>query len=729
MFLARLAEGLRKAGYSLRRTPANFEIEGVSDEMIEEFSTRARLRRVYPSTARRMADEGRRTRHRVQDLRPFWWSRLNADEQAALRQIPRQPATRWLPPTDAAAVCAQTIRTCAKRDFIFPEGSLVREALVTGMGQVDLDSVEAALKIATTSGTDERPCRFDYHDVPCFTTKALCAEESAFLRLLRESYGRRQPWLTPGHGEDGIGREMSAILSGNRDAVVGLQLDPMQFGAYRETLARLLRTTGPLNACRPAAGIATQCPDFLMGHSRWRGTVDDLLRNPASQDWSGHWWVTECRRLPSRQLADLSRRVLEAGGRLLLDDVPGWQPPTRGMDNLRWLREDAGVRVVTWRDFGPAELEALLGHSGLAPRVRVRTLRRGDIVGILVRLFHRRNARPVVGCATKDEVARWTPKIREILKKRGRLNRPVTVRRLLPCPCSAEQRKCAEFYATTPGVWVRFHEAAPGVVRQWAQCRVIGVADGDLWMAANAHGLAVSLPLDQAEKFSIYTEGKMEIARGDLLRLTEDCPGRGKPRRRGELHRVAAVDGAGNIGLTDGRTLGAGFGHFDHGYCAVWNDPPAALDHLMVTTHPCIARDWLSWLPRVRQSVRLEAPVQETIVAQLRPPLASARLARRQKKPGEGRRRRLESFCLEWGQDILRPAAEDGRVEQPRPVPETTVPPPAKPVRTHRNLAQAAALLGQKKLRQQAEPNTRGASPSGPVATTSRNTDPTIKFP
>jgi len=77
------------------------------------------------------------------------------------------------------------------------------------------------------------------------------------------------------------------------------------------------------------------------------------------------------------------------------------------------------------------------------------------------------------------------------------------------------------------------------------------------------------LPLEQAARFGVFHPSKIELAPGDIVRITHNgfsLDGRHR-LDNGSLYRVARFDKQGNIVLANGWTVARDFGHLAYGYC------------------------------------------------------------------------------------------------------------------------------------------------------------------
>ena len=76
------------------------------------------------------------------------------------------------------------------------------------------------------------------------------------------------------------------------------------------------------------------------------------------------------------------------------------------------------------------------------------------------------------------------------------------------------------------------------------------------------------LPLDQASRFQVFHTASLQLAPGDLVRITQNGQtADGKHRlNNGAMYRIKQFDKGGNIVLDNGWTVAKDFGHLTYGY-------------------------------------------------------------------------------------------------------------------------------------------------------------------
>ena len=94
-----------------------------------------------------------------------------------------------------------------------------------------------------------------------------------------------------------------------------------------------------------------------------------------------------------------------------------------------------------------------------------------------------------------------------------------------------------------------------------------------------ASGLTVQanmkIPVDLAERFQVFRQKEIELAEGDVVRITHNGRTADEKHRleNGSVYKVAGFDTGGNIVLDNGWTVGREYGHLP---TATWPPPTPA---------------------------------------------------------------------------------------------------------------------------------------------------------
>jgi conjugative relaxase-like TrwC/TraI family protein len=177
-------------GYGIRRRGRYFEIQGVSDAMIDKFCNRTKLIEDVAEARgitdpKRKAELGGKTReskessrHGFPELKQLWLDRLTAAERDRLEHLPEPP----VPLPDSEAAMAYAIRHAFERDAVVNEKRLHEHALRFGVGGVDPKELRAAGDAAGLIVRDGRT-----------TTRDMLEIERGLIRTARDGRNAKRP--------------------------------------------------------------------------------------------------------------------------------------------------------------------------------------------------------------------------------------------------------------------------------------------------------------------------------------------------------------------------------------------------------------------------------------------------------------------------------------------------------------------------------------------------------
>lgn len=160
-------------------------------------------------------------------------------------------------------------------------------------------------------------------------------------------------------------------------------------------------------------------------------------------------------------------------------------------------------------------------------------------------------ARVLAVAPTHAEADRMTAEIRRRLQESGRLaSDEHEVLRLVPVMTTVAERGEANTYR--PGDIIQFHQNA----KAYRKGERLVVSDPG------------AVPLDMAERFSLYRPETLHLSAGDVVRFTattKTIDGRHR-LKNGDTREVAGFDRKGNVVLDNGWKVAASAGHMRHGY-------------------------------------------------------------------------------------------------------------------------------------------------------------------
>jgi conjugative relaxase-like TrwC/TraI family protein len=579
VFHSHLADLLSEEGYGIRRTAKGWEVEGVSDRVIDLFSRR---RDVIEKAAREegILDDARKdrlgakTRERKatnltgDQLRAEWRSRLGADELDAVVGV-RQEAVRTPVARDGRDVIEAmqfAVDHCFERRSVVPERQLFTEALKHSVGRAAVEQVTRAtppadLVIGTVKGRRMA------------TTSHVLAEERRMIDFARAGRGTRKPLGDPGRAPRRAwlgGDQQRAVrhVLGSRDRVIVVRgAAGVGKTSLMQEAAEGIREGGrEVLVFAPTAGASR-------GVLRQEGfasadTVSRLLLDETLQERTRGQviWIDEAGLVGSKTMARVFDLAERADARIVLSGDRRQHKSVERGSPLRLLEEEAGII--------PAELREIQRQKGLY-KDAVKALSEGraeegfdrlDGLGWVREIGewerHGQLAADYADAAGAGETVLIvspthlekdliTREIRRILLAEGKLvgegrEVPVLISRQLT---EAEKADPAQYQ---PGDVLQFHQNAKGY-RKGERIQPAG---------------AVALPLGQADRFEVFHRGKLEIAAGDVVRITRNgTTADGKHAlHNGDLHRVRGFGGDGAIVLENGWVVGRDFGHLDYGY-------------------------------------------------------------------------------------------------------------------------------------------------------------------
>lgn len=577
LFHARLAMNLRDLGYGIERTRKGWEIGGVPASAIRKFSRRSerieeKARREGVTDPVRKAELGAKTREKknaeltLPELRQEWRQRLSDEERDAIA-MPSHSGTDW--PLDAERSAEDSAKHavghCFERSAVVPLRTLQAVALKRGAGSASAEQLLAALDRQQLV-TGQRGGRL------CATTCEVLAEEARMLTFARNGRGSLHPLVEGEHAftrewlNDDQRRAVKHVL-GSRDRVTLIRgaAGVGKTTMMKEAVEAIEKTGTRVFTFAPSADasrVTLRSEGFHEADTLARLLVDTQLQQRVHGQVL---WIDEAGLIGSRDMARLFDLAKQEDARIVLSgDRRQHGAVARGAP-LALLEDEAGVR--------PAEIREIQRQDGKYKQA-VKALsegRVGDGLNDLRKLGWIREVRAeeryqrlaadyvaavgagetaLVVSPTHAEGERITSEIRSALRRKGRIDdREESVLRLVPANLTEAERRDAVSYV--PGDVLVFHQNAPGYRK------------GQRIVAGDA-----PLPLRHADRFQVYRQRSLNVAVGDLVRVTRNGATADGAHRltNGSVYAVKAIGDNGDLTLSNGWRVGREFGHLDHGY-------------------------------------------------------------------------------------------------------------------------------------------------------------------
>jgi conjugative relaxase-like TrwC/TraI family protein len=592
-FHARFAKQLADMGYRIERSAKSWELAGVPQRVLDEFSRRTeqveqKAKELGITSAKEKDGLAALTRERKQkqlskaDLRELWGNRISADERAAMQNTSRQSVSERQKISEMKAMDF-AVKHCYERASIVTDKELLRQALRYGVGDVDVEQTKRQLLrdefIKET---------MDGHE--WLTTHQVLAEEKRLIDFVKDGKGKFKPFRS------GPYQFQNETLSDEqRQAVFHVLRSPDRVTAVRGGAG-----TGKTTMMKEAVAGIESCGQkvftFAPSAEASRGvlrsdagfanaeTVEALLQSSKLQEQVRGQviWIDEAGLMGARGLARVAALAEKENCRVVLSgDTAQHRAVERG-DALRILEQHAGLQA--------AELKEIWRQKADAHKAIVASLRAGDLehafkrlnkLGMLRELApedrHETLAADYVAAVkegksalvispTHAEGERVTSRIRERLKQARKLRGDE--REFLQLKnlqwTEAQRGDALNFQA---GLIVQFHQNIPGfrrgeritVKERDVQGRVIG---------QRKNGSAVIVPLDHSRRFQVYESRTIALAAGDMIRITQNGFTQDKQRlNNGDLKQVKGFTSEGDIKFVNGWVISKDYGNLAHGYC------------------------------------------------------------------------------------------------------------------------------------------------------------------
>jgi conjugative relaxase-like TrwC/TraI family protein len=580
IFHNKLAHKVQDLGYAVARTDERWELVGIPKTMREKFSERkkeieAKAKELGITNAKSKDALGAKTRAGKQELKltpdellAEWRSRLDLDEEHLLHQVARQSHPVELRSNFAKEAVAHAIEHCFERKSVISEKRLQAEALRFGVGQVTLEEVNEALK---NHGVLLR----EYRGQRMATTSAILAEESRMLSFAREGRGACRPlvggnqplertWLNADQqkavrhlwettdrvavirGAAGVGK--TTLL---QEAVAGIEQHGKKvyvFAPTAEASRKVLRDEG----FKDAETLAR----LLIDPTLQRAIQDQVIL------------IDEVSLVSSRQMAQVFDLAESTHARvILLGDRQQHGSVERGAV-LRLLETEAGIKPAEVLEIqrqkdqykqavrylsegfpneGFAKLDDMQWIKEDASDHRYERLAADYVAALQAGTPFQKL---LVISPTHAEGKAVNDALRTELRKQGLIGKQDHEVSIL---------RSANLTVAERGDRVQLQE---GDVLQYHQ-NAKGHRSGDRLIVHDD----MKLPLDQAERYQVYRKDTIQLACGDLIRITKGGSTLGGKHRlnNGDVFQLKGLTEAGHLVLHNDWVLDKSFGHIDHG--------------------------------------------------------------------------------------------------------------------------------------------------------------------
>lgn len=578
VFHSRLAHRLAELGLPVERSKHGWEIAGVDKTLIGKFSRRTALieekaRELGIDDAEAKAELGAKTRERkvkelsFPELQETWIGRMTEAERDALAALEQRLGGDAEPVdgTASARAVEHAIDHVFARESVVPERQLLAEALKHSVGRATVEQVQQEVGSRDLIAAERKGRRM-------VSTAEVLAEERRITGFAREGRGTCRPFADCKSLDDTIldGEQKRAAkhIVESRDRVILLRgaAGVGKTTLMREAVARIEDAGTKVFAFAPSANASRRTlreAGFANAE-----TVATLLKNQQlQQQVAGQLiWIDEAGLMGTKTLAKVFDLAEQYDARVLLSGDRRQHGSVERGAALKLLEEEAGLT--------PAEVKEIRRQSG-EYKAAVKALSEGfvsegfgrlDELGWITEMHYEERYQQLAAdyvatveegktalviSPTHIEGQRITTEIRKALHGNGTLGGEERRFRVLKNAHLTEaERRDAVNYGQ--GDVLVFHQNAKGFTRGDR----LAVADGK------------ALPLEHAARFEAFRSDTIELAPGDLVRITHNSYTADGTHRldNGTMYVVDHFTKDGDIVLHNGWIIGKEFGFLTHGY-------------------------------------------------------------------------------------------------------------------------------------------------------------------
>jgi conjugative relaxase-like TrwC/TraI family protein len=581
-FRVRLADKLQDLGFGIERKRDDFEIAGIPNTAIKQFSRRT-AQIEHAAEERGITDPkqkdglGAKTREKKDHtlswnaLRTEWNRRMKDKDRQAVAETHRRETPYAREVQGEGEAVAYAVDHCFSRESVVPERKLLTEALKRGIGSVTVEGVKSEMA--------NRPLiRGKDNGREMVTTREVVNAELKLVVFARSSRGRFRPLGDPNRPikRDWLNDEQKAAVRhalGSRDRVIiirgvagtGKTTLEQELGEALEEAGR--HVVALAQSAGASRGVLREKAGFADADTVARFLVDKELQESARK---GVILVDEASLLGTRDML----RVFDVAERIearvvLVGDCQQHRSVSAG-EPLKLLEERAGLPLAEVKEImrqsgdyrkaavalsegrvedGLAELDKLGWIKEVSDADRNKQLAAAYLAAVAEKKKNGEHKSALVVSPTHAEAARITQAIRNLLKENNKLGEEHTIDAWLPAHLTDAQKRDATSYEQ--GNLLKFHQNAPG--HKNGSRVIVNGAD--------------NMPLKFADRFEVYRPARIALAAGDRVRITAN--GKTKDGHRldnGSLYTLAGFNAKGDLVLDNGWIIARDWGHVAPGY-------------------------------------------------------------------------------------------------------------------------------------------------------------------
>lgn len=568
-----LSDRLADLGYNIRKTDKSFEIDGVPQKVIDLFSKRTdeigRIAKEKGITdAKELSELGARTRAKKQkgksmdELKKEWRDQIRAlGKDGEGDKTVRYAPDRETPNLTAEQCIDHVIDHCFERASVMPDRRLLETAYHYAIG-----SGVSARNIRHAFEQDDRLIHIGEKKNQVCTTKEVLAEEERMVGLARQGKGKLVPIYDKVSELNLTGQQKDAVehvlTTSDRVSIIRGAAGTGKTTLMKEAVAKMEEADKTVTVIAPTAqasrGVLRE-----EGFERAETVAKFLANKEMQQDIKNQvLWVDEAGLLGTKEMTGLLEIVTKQNAQLILGgDTRQHSSVVRG-DALRILNTVADIKT--------AEVSKIYRQKNEQYKAAVEDLSKGEVKGGFDKLDAmgaiinvdpmnpnermvadyiytlKKGKAAIVISPTHAQGEEATRAIREKMKETGLMGKKEITAKSYKSLSLTEAEKTD----------IRNYES--GQVLKFNQ-NVIGFKRGSVWIVekdddtirlVNDKGQNMPLPIFQSNRYSLYEEKELLLAKGDMVMITDNSfDSNGKRLNNGTMLEVTKVSKGGKIEL------------------------------------------------------------------------------------------------------------------------------------------------------------------------------------
>lgn len=599
-FQKTLSDKLMDLGYGIRATEKSFEIANVPQKVIDCFSKRTdQIGRVAKEKGitdeKERSEIGARTRSKKQKgydmktLKKLWKQQI-----LDLGAVASDDDLKHIRNAKSAVMPSLTPEECINHALLhsFERSSTLNERRLLECAYKHSIGCKGATNetIDQAFNKDDRVLRIKDNGNTVCTTKEVLAEEKRMVDLAREGKGKMIPLYAQVPEISLQGQQGEAVkhvlTTPNRVSII-----KGSAGTGKTTLMK--EAVSLIEAAGKKVTVVAPTSQASRGVLREEGfkeatTVATLLVDTKMQEsLKGQvLWVDEAGLLGTKDMKAILELAKAQDARVILGgDTRQHASVVRG-DALRILNTVAKIET--------AEVSKVFRQKDEQYRSAVEDLSKGNVASAFEKLDKigfikdidplqpnkelvedyvaaiQKGKRALIVSPTHAQGKEVTQEVREKLKELGLLAKKESeVLQYTSLNLTAAEKQDSRNFEQ--GQIVQFNQNAPGFARG-SMWQVQSVKDGNIEVKDNK-GKIKQLPKDMGDRFDIFEQSKLPLAKGDMVRITRNSFDEDKKRlNNGDMLKVTSIDKNGRVQLANSiskavYTIDKNFGHIAHAHC------------------------------------------------------------------------------------------------------------------------------------------------------------------